>query len=382
MNLLTKTKIPIIIAIFLLIPIYIVPVWWVSLTAPNYPVESFPDGVKINFHMNGVFNGCEEVESDEISEDERLDCVHEMDTINHYVGMYPIAAGGPILIFFSIFMVVLLAVMLIGYLIDDEKRRIIVMSTGFFGIAIWLSLALYLPNGLNFTNGKYLEGRVNALGQEGDTTDDLAEINPIVAALRASLAESGVEVETNDKEPSSPKEKHIAYLKDVFESNQRSLAINEGWEGTGIQLLGWHYRTNLARYFNDPAKISPMVYTMVRNANLLYGFILFAMIVLLFGSKKTNSLFHKLLILIPIALPILFIVIFAAWLSWYGHNLNDMGAFTLKPFMPTVFGQGKVAQFTTHSYPNIGFLLMLLFSALLSFSFFAQSKQLTDSENA
>jgi hypothetical protein len=33
--------------------------------------------------------------------------------------------------------------------------------------------------------------------------------------------------------------------------------------------------------------------------------------------------------------------------------------------MPTVFGDGKVAQFTTHSYPSTGFGLMVLFAALL-----------------
>ena len=45
--------------------------------------------------------------------------------------------------------------------------------------------------------------------------------------------------------------------------------------------------------------------------------------------------------------------------------MSAMGAFTLKPFMPTVFGQGKVAQFSTNSYPHIGFWLMVLFSLLL-----------------
>ena len=30
----------------------------VSLTAPNYPKDAFPDGIRIHFHFNGVFNGC------------------------------------------------------------------------------------------------------------------------------------------------------------------------------------------------------------------------------------------------------------------------------------------------------------------------------------
>ena len=85
-----------IVALGLLGAVFYLPTWWVSLTAPNYPPESFPDGVKIHFHMNGVFNGCEKLTKSEITEEIALDCVHEMDTINHYVGMYPIAAGGPV----------------------------------------------------------------------------------------------------------------------------------------------------------------------------------------------------------------------------------------------------------------------------------------------
>ena len=60
------------IGIGLLAVIFYTPVWWVSLTAPNYPPESFPDGVRIQFHINGVFNGCEKQVKAEIQEDEAL----------------------------------------------------------------------------------------------------------------------------------------------------------------------------------------------------------------------------------------------------------------------------------------------------------------------
>jgi len=56
--------------------------------------------------------------------------------------------------------------------------------------------------------------------------------------------------------------------------------------------------------------------------------------------------------------------------------LSDMGVFTVKPFMPTVFGDGKVAQFTTHSYPYTGFGLMLLSSLLLGLAALIRRKQL------
>ena len=45
------------VAVALLAAIYFLPTWWVALKAPNYPPEAFPDGVRIHFHMNGVFNG-------------------------------------------------------------------------------------------------------------------------------------------------------------------------------------------------------------------------------------------------------------------------------------------------------------------------------------
>jgi cytochrome c553 len=42
-----------------LVAAYFAPIWWVSLTAPNYPPkDAFPDGIRIHFHFDGVYNGC------------------------------------------------------------------------------------------------------------------------------------------------------------------------------------------------------------------------------------------------------------------------------------------------------------------------------------
>ena len=115
-------------AIGLLVAIYFTPIWWVSLTAPNYPEESFPEGIRIHFHMNGVFNGCKKIEKKEIQEEIALDCVHEMDTINHYVGMYPIAAGGPVERGFSQFLMSFLGLMLLSFIFS----KIQIYETLFF----------------------------------------------------------------------------------------------------------------------------------------------------------------------------------------------------------------------------------------------------------
>ncbi len=67
---------------------------------------------------------------------------------------------------------------------------------------------------------------------------------------------------------------------------------------------------------------------------------------------------------IPVLLPVIFLGFYAYWLYWFGHHMHSWGAFKIKPFMPTVFGDGKVAQFTTHSYPTIGFWLLVAISIL------------------
>jgi cytochrome c1 len=55
--------------------------------------------------------------------------------------------------------------------------------------------------------------------------------------------------------------------------------------------------------------------------------------------------------------------------------MQNFGAFTIKPFMPTVFGQGKVAQFTTHSYPTVGFYILMLISILSILAIFSKRKE-------
>ena len=65
-----------IMSIFVIVAIFFAPIWWVSLKAPNYPPEAFPDGVRIHFHINGVFNGCQKRDIEEVYEEEALNCVH------------------------------------------------------------------------------------------------------------------------------------------------------------------------------------------------------------------------------------------------------------------------------------------------------------------
>jgi hypothetical protein len=104
---------------------------------------------------------------------------------------------------------------------------------------------------------------------------------------------------------------------------------------------------------------------------------------LMFFVMLTLYFFYKgpgwwLLGVIPACLPWFYLAFFSRWLYWFGHNLQPWGAFKVKPFMPTVFGDGKVAQFTTHSYPTIGFFVLLGVFILLILSVLIRRKALKD----
>ena len=382
-------------SVVLLIAIYYSPVWWVALTAPNYPEEAFPDGVRIDFHMNGVFNGCKKIHKAELEESEALDCVHEMDTINHYVGMYPIAAGGVIERAFSPFLVGLLAVMLLGFMCTRPKLRLAIVAIGFSAIAVWMSMAWYGKGGLNYHNAGYIYALVTSMDQDTEKEGGSIALSDVRNAgtksyqrLKDSLAGKKLD-EYDDEKPAttaekpkitSAKEDNIAHLRTLFDVDQAKKAkdISQKWDGSLRQMMSWHYQKNLGRYFNNPAEITPMVKTMGMVADVVFFGIIGAMLLLIFGVWKGIKPLYWLMILVPMALPLFFVIEYSGWLYWYGHTLNQMGAFTVKPFMPTVFGQGKVAQFTTHSYPAIGFFMMLGMSVMLALAALIRRKYLKD----
>jgi len=412
-------------SLVLLVLIFYSPIWWVSLKAPNYPAEAFPDGVRIQFHMNGVFNGCTLQAKREITEDKALDCVHEMDAINHFVGMFPIASGGVIEKAFSPFLLSFLGVMMIGFAIRSPRLRLAAMGTGFAAIAAWMGLTFYGGNGLRWQSAGYLDSMVVSLGQGQEEEGE--EQSPVIAALKKSLLESGAgavqdrtalrksveqagESKLGDalarlhegtqsaaagqgsrslkqilaeagRSRLAGKDLSLDILKSAFDADQlrKPLAQRAPWTGSGAQALGWHYEKSLGRWFNNPATNDPLVKRTMLFAHGLFWVILAGMAAMLIVARNNGPL-HWLLILVPLALPAFFIAEYAAWLWWYGHSLNEMGAFTLKPFMPTVFGQGKVAQFSTHSYPHRGFALMLAMSALLTLAALIRRKQIAEEQ--
>jgi len=180
----------------LMVVAFFSPMWWVSLKAPNYPPTTFPQGVRIEMHWTGVENGCKLVQREEVEEDEPLDCVHEMNTINHYIGMEPIERGAQ-------------------YEFAAAPGIFIVMGS--------------------------------------------------------------------------------------------------------LLVILLFYQGRLAWLLGLPAILAPFI----------------------------------------------FLADFSYWLRWFGHNMRPWAAFTVKPFMPTVLGEGHVAQFSTFSYPDYGFALSLASAACL-----------------
>lgn len=295
------------VAMVAMIAAFFAPIWWVSLTAPNYPKDAFPDGIRIHFHFDSVQNGCsaagsgsrmagETMQADMGPDSERynpildaqkdvnkdatgLDCVHEMNTINHYVGMFPIATGAPVerpmaKYFFGMF-----TVMLLGFLAPAGRKRVLLLSAGFAAVAAWT------------------------------ITEQL---------VLGHLAE------------------HVK-----------------------------NYVAAAATFFNEPDRLKVWGDNVTLYTQIAIGGMIAAMVVLVVGVSLWRS-FSLVLVLVPALLPVFFVIEYAGWLWFFGHNMHPWGAFTVKPFMPTLFGEGKVAQFSTYSYPYWGYgLLMVVFGCLM-----------------
>ena len=115
--------------------------------------------------------------------------------------------------------------------------------------------------------------------------------------------------------------------------------------------------------------------------NSKYVFIVFALLLVVFivTTKKVYSVFAW----IPALVPFYFIFLFGYSMYWYGHHLglHGGGAFNgIKPFMPTIFGEGKVAQFGTVSYPYVGFGTAVLTFITVMFSLLLKKKALRDAK--
>ncbi|RLD55076.1 MAG: hypothetical protein DRJ05_13550 [Bacteroidetes bacterium] len=246
-------------ALILLAVSYFTPIWWVALKSIQYPESMYPDGIRVEFKYNGVYNGCVGREREELAASQAgADCLVEMNAINHFIGMYRITQGR-----------------------NSDKTR---------------DYPVYYV----FDTEKDANGD-DIINQETG--------NPIK-----------IDVTPN-------------FLK--------------GLDGV-------------------------MIYSP-------YFFIIFFILglVFIFTPKKVNMVFA----LIPALLPFYFLIGYMIGLYWYGHHLglHGGGAFEgINEFMPTVFGEGKVAQFVTMSYPYLGFFITLAVFFLLLFAILVKRKELKE----
>ena len=114
---------------------------------------------------------------------------------------------------------------------------------------------------------------------------------------------------------------------------------------------------------------------LMKSSPYLLGFFALSGLLFAFSKKRMNIV----LAIIPAAIPFYFLIMYIIGLYWYGHNLglHGGGAFEgIKPFMPTVFGEGKVAQFTTQSYPYYGFFILLAIMVIYIFAILFKKKAL------
>ena len=119
----------------------------------------------------------------------------------------------------------------------------------------------------------------------------------------------------------------------------------------------------------------------MRNAHC--AFILFGILGLHFVFVQRRK--HSWMAVLTALAPIYFLFIYVYYLYWYGHHLglHGGGAFGgIKSFMPTVFGEGKVAQFITKSYPDLGFLVGVVGMIMLFFAVNYKSKYFQISQNS
>ncbi len=374
------------VAIGLMISIFYSPIWWVSLKAPQYPEAAFPQGIRIHFHVNGVFNGCQKVETEEKYEEEALNCKHEMDAINHYVGMYPIAAGAPVERAISPFVFTLLGLMVLAFALPNNKQRILLMGAGSLLIAGWTYAALYGEGGMTLQSSPYREDMMGTMELTPEEIDQWSGIEALKVSYEEALGRyfptiavdcdsyaskmTYVDLYATQDRPFDELNDLLANagatsaVMSVFHDMYKKIQKNPGMNAEQQQ-KAFMQRCGL---MSNKIGMTDIERTemMITITHIAFVGLLGAMALLVFGLWKMEHTFKWVLILVPMALPIFFIMDYAGWLWWFGHHLSEMGAFTVKPFMPTVFGVGKVAQFATYSYPYYGFGLIMLNSIVLA----------------
>jgi hypothetical protein len=133
--------------------------------------------------------------------------------------------------------------------------------------------------------------------------------------------------------------------------------------------------TGKAKEINVTPKYLDILNGILVNSKYIFAFLALLLIYFIVTPKKTNAIFAFL----PALLPFYFLFLYMYSMYWYGHHLDlhGGGAFAgIKPFMPTIFGHGKVAQFETVAYPYYGFLADFMIFVVLIFAILFKKKSI------
>ena len=112
------------------------------------------------------------------------------------------------------------------------------------------------------------------------------------------------------------------------------------------------------------------------NSKYIFIFLGILLVYFIVTPKKKNAIFA----ILPALIPFYFLILYIYSMYWYGHHLDlhGGGAFAgIKPFMPTIFGHGKVAQFETVAYPYYGFFVALAVFVVLLFAVLFKRKYIS-----
>lgn len=105
-------------------------------------------------------------------------------------------------------------------------------------------------------------------------------------------------------------------------------------------------------------------------------FAISALALLVLAAIFIHSPWAALLSLPAVLIPVAFLADLYFWLSNFGQNLDPNAALSnaIKPFTPTILGEGIIGQFRTVAYADIGLLLASAASVLILIGLYLQRR--------
>jgi hypothetical protein len=101
-----------------------------------------------------------------------------------------------------------------------------------------------------------------------------------------------------------------------------------------------------------------------------------ALVLLILAAIFVHSPWSALLALPAILLPVVFLADLYFWLNNFGQNLDPNAALSsaIKPFTPTILGEGVIGQFKTVAFADFGLLMASAASVLILIGLFFQRR--------